>query len=321
MKAIKFKKILFSRSILGSILFAVALWIYTNMNGEYIEFVHLPLKVNLPEDLAIDKPLPSTIAVELRGTGWQLFNLNFFNTTARCYIDLSKANIDSNHYQISRNEIMKSIQFLKNVEPRDVVPQSISLVTGKIDVSKAQVIPRINVITKDGFITVGSYDIQPLYIDVKGNDNIIHNINQWPTKSVEIDNVSKPVSISVPLSDSLSSIVKLSNYFVKASIDVQMEAFLTVYDVPIRIQGGVMPDNNLIEPQTINVTLSGGINQINDFSFEEVTAYIEFKEIIMDHTGIIEPHINIPKNYRLVKSEPAYIFHYIQAQSLADFVR
>jgi len=85
-----------------------------------------PLRIILPANRAIEEPPPEIITFKVQGTGWDLFNLIFFNSAAICSVDLSKAAINVDEYEITRNQIIKSIAYFNNVEAIESIPEAIS---------------------------------------------------------------------------------------------------------------------------------------------------------------------------------------------------
>ena len=222
MKINWFKNILnliISKSFLGSVAFAFALWFYTTLNSEFVTIVKIPFSVILPAHKALETQLPSIISVEVRGTGWKLFNLLFFNSAARCQLDLSLEKLSNISFQAHRNDIIKSLQYMSNVEALDVWPQNLDIETGSIGEFSVLVEPDIKIIPRDGFTLVGKISVKPDLINIKGNLKIVSNINSWKTQKTEIYDSYLPVSQIVPLSDSLKNVVELSHSQVRVIAD------------------------------------------------------------------------------------------------------
>lgn len=306
------KKIFSSKSFYGSILFAIALWGYSSLNSDFIINIELPLTVKLPPNRAIENNLPPTVSVEVRGTGWHLFNLLYLNSSKICNIDLSKSTFTDDIYVISRNEILKGIQYLVNVEPREVLTDVLELSTGQVGTYKVKVDPVVTVKPLDGLIVVGDVICSPDSIRIHGNDRIVRNITRWLTQSIDFPNVHKSFTASVQLSDSLSGKVELSQNYVGISVEVQQIAEVTYDDIPIKIRGGTAPQNHIFAPMLLRVTVQGGAEQLESLTPEDISASIDYTQIISDSTGILIPEVKAPAGYTLMKFEPPYIYHFEQ---------
>lgn len=304
------RKLLFSKSVYGSIIFAVALWAYASLNETYVTLVQVPLIVNVPQNRAIENSLPFEINVEVKGTGWHLFNLIFFNNNKLCNINLDGTDIKDNFYLINRSVIVKSLENLVNVEAKEVIPETLSLKTGPISESFVEVKPNIEIKTAPGYTVVGDYLVKPSKIKVKGNEKILKSLSFISTNKVTFDNVRKSFVTNIFISDSIRTILKLSSNQVAVSINVQRIAEATFNDVPINIDWGNYKNKDIIKPEIISITLRGGINQIEKVTPDMITAYLDLKTIQNDTTGIIKPKISFPSGVEVISMNPPYLYHY-----------
>jgi len=311
MRLFKTKNWLNSKSFWGALLFSIALWCYTSLNAEYQTIVEVPLTIKLPSNRALEVPPPQNVYLDVRGTGWHLFNLIFFNKSKSCLVDLSRETILDSAFRISKTDLQKSIQFLKNVNPINIMPESITLATGQIVENELYVVPRVSVIPRNGFSIVGRALVEPEKIKIQGNQRIIEQFNRWETESVIFSNVNAPFSSFAPLVDTLQGVISIAPNRVRVSFDVQQVGDIIIPDVPITINGGSLPEGHRIEPSIITLTLSGGVEEIARLSSLDITASIEFDRIISDSTGIIKPIIQLPPNIILLKSNPPFVYHRI----------
>ena len=304
------KEILTSKPLIGAVFFAVSLWVYTTLGDEFVTYVDIPLSMKLPSDRAVENRLPEEITVEARGTGWSLFTLIFFNTAAECEIDLSTNFMPDSVYVVSRNEIIKSVDNLINVEAIDVLPETMTLKIGKIETLMTKVSPKINIKTRDGFIQVGDLQLKPDSVEITGNNKLIHHIKEWPTETIEINDAFQPLSFSVNLSDSLGSILNLENKKIKVNADIQMLGDITIIDVPVKLTGGSLPKKHILEPKIIDVSIRGGIEILSGLTIEDISVTIDSRKVLKDSTGLLLPKIKVGKGLEVVRSYPEYIYHY-----------
>ncbi|MBM2813248.1 MAG: hypothetical protein HW421_10 [Ignavibacteria bacterium] len=307
---VKIKKLLKSKSFIGSIIFAISLWAYAGLNGRYVTFVSVPFKISLPNNKAIEIIPPEKISVKVRGTGWDLFNLIVLNTSAVCTIDLTKNPLMANEYNIDRNQILKGIQGFNNVEPIDVIPESVSLKTGNVIFKKLPIIANISVKPRDGFIQVGQVKLEPDSILIRGNEKLLQTIKSWKSEYLELSDINSSQNLLIGISDSLSGIVTVNPAKISFSVEIQQIAETVVNDVEIKMIGGPKLKNHILSPKYIRVTVRGGAAQIADFSPETINAYIRYNQLIDDTTGILIPVITSPKDITILSIEPPYIYHF-----------
>jgi hypothetical protein len=303
------KKLFASKALIGAVLLSIALWSYTSLSDTYISLVKLPLIINLPQDRAIEVNPPEKISIEVRGSGWEIFNLVFFNTTAKVEIDLAKENIRDSIYRINRNDIIKNVFHLTNLQAIDVVPNQIILYTGSRINKEVAVKSNLTVIPKEGFMLIGDQDIQPPIVTISGNEKALKNIEEWMTSYTIIDKVFQDFNVNIPLLDTLQNIVQLSRNTVNIKGNIQQIAELTFYDIPININGGSLPDNHTISPKFLKIVVRSGIDELDELLPESIEASINFSDLINDKTGYIKPNITLPDKIKVINVFPQIISH------------
>ncbi|MCX8055767.1 MAG: hypothetical protein N3A67_08900 [Ignavibacteria bacterium] len=298
-----------SKSFWGSLLFAIALWSYTSLNSEYQTIVEIPLKITLPSNRALENVPPENVFVDVKGSGWNLFYLIFLNNAKICNIDLSREVLLDSIYRINKIDLQRSLKYLKNVSPINVLPENIQLITGKIEEYEVLVDPQITIIPRDGFMLIGKPIIDPLKVKIRGNDKIVSKINKWETENILFDNINSPILASVNLIDTLKGVVSVTPKKVLIKAEVQQSAEITIDDIAVDIVNGSLPAGHIIEPPIISVVIQGGVGILSEITKFDISAVIEFDKIINDTTGIIKPVINLPSNVSLLRIDPPFLTH------------
>lgn len=305
-----------SKAFLGSLIFAVSLWGYSSLNYDYKPLIKVPLTIKVPTNKAIEKGLQQEVSIKVKGSGWQLFNLIFFNTSAKCVIDLTSKDLSGNEYIITRTDVLKGLENIVDVEPIDVQPESMKLIIGKMRTYKVPVNAVLSISPRPGFIAMSNVKIQPDSILITGNEKLIKNITRWNTKVFVANNLYKTTTFDVPLADSLKGFVTLSQPKVKIKINLQQSADITIYDLKLHIKGGSLPKGHKIMPNRISVVIHGGIDQIANISKSDIYSYVNYKDIMNDSTGIIIPEIKIDEKINKSYIHPQYIYHFKNIRSL-----
>lgn len=309
-----FKKIcsvVTSKTFIWSCVFATALWAYTALNQEYRTNITAPLTINLPANRSFEKAPPPNITLSVKGSGWQIFAM-FLNSTVQCRINLNKSDFTGSTCEISRDNIMKNILYLDYVQVVDAIPDHIKIITGSIGEYEVSVQPNIAINLKNGYTVIGEITVSPEKIRIKGNDDIVKNIDHWMTQKATFDDCYKSFTAMVDLSDSLMGIVSTYPKSVKVRVNIQQITDIIVPDVRVKIRGGDYLTNDIVEPLYISITLRGGIDEIKHLDYNAISAYVEYQKIIADSTGIIKPTIRVPNNLKVVKTDPPYLFHKIR---------
>lgn len=305
----KLKRALRSKTMIGSVIFAIALWVYTSLNGEYNTTVKVPLFIDLPSNRSLEEVPTDNITVKVFGTGWQLFNLYFFNSSKNCFLDYTNHDfrVDDN-IVVTRNDLLNSLTGMINVESRDVNPTTIEIKTGLLQSKYVRIKPNIRIKTREGFMVVGDIELEPDSVLINGNIKALNLIDFWETEALTINNIFSPVNSEIALKDTLEQI-ELDITTVKYMADVQQIAEITVPDVVIDIRGGSLPLGHTIKPNKIDVTIYGGVDQVVDFDQSSINAFIDVSEIKTDTTGIIKVNVNYPNDVKLLRIKPPYVYH------------
>jgi len=309
----KIFKIIFSKPFLGALIFAFALWVYTSLNQEYRTNLNIPIKFYLPHSRAFIASPPENITINVRGLGWQILNSQFRNT-AYCSIDLTKEATKDTTYEIHRDLILKNIQNQNYMNVVDVYPDYIKLNTGKVEDVTVELKPNVIITPKEGYTIVGDITVKPDIVFLSGNETAISQIKSWSTKFYTLENVNSPINMPVELSDSLKGVISVLDEPVRLIADIQQIAEIVIPDVKVKIIGSNLLKNHFIDPQNLQVTIRGGINEIKKMNLDQVTAYIDYQQIINDSTGFIFPNVQVPDFLKVIGIKPHYLYHKIKYQ-------
>lgn len=305
---IKLYKKFTRKTVLGALSLAIALWVFTSLNEMYSVKVGVPFELNLPSNRALEAELPKKITVETRGSGWNLFNLLFFNTEKKCYVDLSGTKIIDSNYQVSRSQLLTGVKSFEEVQSVNVYPENIDVKTGKNVTIKVPVEDRINIKTNPNFVVVDNVKFIPDSISITGNHKIISKIDKWYTKNETLDDVKTDLEGQIELSDSLEGIIEINPKTIDYSANVQLLADMEYEQIQIDIIGGKIPKNFQIYPMYFNVTVSGGIQVLSKLRRQEILISIDLSDILNSETGVIKPVVQLPDNITLKQIYPDKIY-------------
>jgi hypothetical protein len=304
---LKDKRIKIRKSIVGAIVLATTLWIYTTLNNEYVTFVRVPLNVIVPNNRAIENPIPNSLEVEVKGKGWDIFNLLFFNTSKEIILDLSKQNIDKDNFEIGRQQILKSVRYVGNLESIDVLPDNVEFRTGVSGEYFVTVIPKVEIIPKKGFILVDGPNVEPEKIRIKGNNNIVSKIEGWETSYSTIEDVSNKFRIKVQLKDTMNSIIKKSRNNVFVLGELEQIAYKTFHDIPIKLINGKAESYD-ISPRKFDITVKGGITAISNFSSNDIELVLNANDVYKSKTATALISVKLEGEVELSNTNQLFVY-------------
>lgn len=272
------KKFKINKSVFGAVFLAIILWAYTTLKNEYVAFVKIPLKVQMPNNRAIENPVPKQLDIEVKGKGWDIFNLLYFNTSKEIILDLSKQNFEQNNFDVGRQQILKSVRYIGNLESIDALPDNIELRTGVSGEYFVNVIPDVKIVPADGFILVDGPYVEPSKIRIKGNNKVVSNIHSWETANTTIKNVSNKFRAKVTLKDTLESIVVKSRQSVYVFGRLEQVAERTFTDIPVTLVNG-KAEAYAIMPLKFDVTIKGGITAVSKAKRSDIQLILNAEDI------------------------------------------
>lgn len=273
------------------------------MNEEYQTVVKVPLKIDLPENKAIEKDIPTKLDIMVKGTGWNLFNLIYFNNSKICNIKLQSKDLTSDYYQINRQEIIKSVEFFQNIETRDVIPDNLDIYFGTIAKKTVPVIPKVEVSTIENFIFTDSLQLVPNVVEISGNKKILDEINYVQTKKISLKDVSKSLKTEVDIDTELSSVLNFNVKKVGISVNIQQKAHIILDD--LKVPELIFAANEKTIPSTFKIVITGGVKDIAKINIKEINSKVKLRKI-KEFDNLYEFDLDLPNKFK-VDFFPKYV--------------
>lgn len=297
------------KGIIFAFVVSFSIWIYSVMNSEYSIVIKVPLNIYAPEKFSISGKIPEKIDVLVSAVGWQLLNLTLFPKSAVCNINIDQTSILNEQILLTKNDFIRGITLGVNAKILDVTPGSLFLDIGRMVEKVVPVEPNLIIKPRENFIVVGEPIVKPEFITIKGRSEVIEKIDRWKTARVYIEDVNKPLQIEVPLSDTLHSQITFNVSKVMVYVDVDFAAEKTIFDIPVRVEGGTLPQGHILEPKYVRATIRSGVNKLIESDVVILDAKVDYSQIINDTIGIIKPIVEVPSGMTLISLEPPYLYH------------
>ena len=295
---------------LFSLLFAFLVWISVNLGNTFQTTIELPVTIeNLRPTQAIASPLPNNIKIRIQGTGWQLVNA-MLSPSIHYMIDFSS---------MTRRDTLYTFRNLAeriNLPPEIIVFEtSPETVFVRLDqkISKTVIVePKITALYREGFGMVGKIRTEPDSIVVTGARALLSDILVWDTRPLTISDINTPVSVIIPLVDSLSNEITLSHTYTKVYFDVQPIAERTIDNIPVEVNQVPGYRSVVLIPPTVSVIIRSGVNAITPLQAKDFYAFIDYKSILLDTSGYVQPIIHGPDNVQIVQQIPDRIQYVVR---------
>tara|TARA_B100001250_G_scaffold412096_1_gene442411 strand:- start:1033 stop:2004 length:972 start_codon:yes stop_codon:yes gene_type:complete len=278
---------------------ALLLWIFVVSNNEYSMVIDIPIEArNLSALKAHREEVPKYAQVRLKGTGRNLFGIYLFHD----FIDF-KAVIDlegiSKEYEFVLNNYFKnnpqkivlppkySVEFIEVVYPNRI---KISL--DDMEEKNVPVLSNMLIVTEPGFMLIGTVIFEPKKITIAGPKEDLVLINHIKTESDTIKGVSAPLSGIIDL-ESKGRLIDYSEKKIRYYINVEEISERIIAGIPVRVIN--IPDNIRVfpSPQTVALTVIGGLKQISKLKAEEIDVVLDFNSWSTKNQ-FYEPSIILP---------------------------
>ncbi|MBL7986840.1 MAG: hypothetical protein JNJ94_02095 [Chlorobi bacterium] len=295
--------------VLGAVFFAALLWGITALSDTYISSMSLPLRVDLPPDQALLEPLPSTIQVTLRASGWALLKMKAAGQTECVLHPAVRGQEKQREVMVDRTALLTEVRAgLPGAEQvTNVYPDSLTMVIGRVASKRVPLIPVGAINTRQGFEVIGSYQIAPDSVTIIGSTKALQGITAWTTEPIQLEDIHQPVSrMRIRVSDTLPGVVRPTPLIAELSADVQETAERAFPDVPI-INRAAARDTTLklvLQPERVEILVRGGARDLSRLNPRLLRAWIDVAPGI-DTLGYARPRLlNLPPGLRVIRFNP-----------------
>lgn len=294
--------------VLATTLFAFLLWFSVSMSEQYQIQVSAPLEVeNLPEGKALSDPLPSTVRLKFNDPGWRLAKF-IWGSKLKWTIDF---NAVAHHHALTLRDFADQLGAKLGVLPTAMIPESLHI---NLDVKESKRIPvlaRCTLNFRESYGQVGNPVIVPESVTVTGARRLLTRMRAWETADLAFNDVRQSINTNVHLVDTTNILLFTPN-IVKLHIEVQQFAEKSFAGIPIDMLS--VPQNReiILNVPRIDIVVRGTIDQLAGISMKDFRAVVDYRIILSDTTGIIQPQIILPKEIQVVRRTPEQLRYVVR---------
>ena len=136
--------------------------------------------------------------------------------------------------------------------------------------------------------------IFPSEIEIAGPKKELALINHVETDFDTINGLTSFYSGQFKI-QSLGRLIEYSSKTVDINLDIQNISERIIADIPVRVINVPNKFRVFPSPQTVSLTVIGGVNQISGLSSNDITVFVDFKD--WNHLKqFYEPKVKIPEN-------------------------
>jgi YbbR domain-containing protein len=291
--------------IIFSFLFAFFLWLSINLSNEFQINLAVPLKIdNLDSAKALANHVPSSLTVRVRGTGWKLLN-TLLTPSLQYTLDVGAIRV-KNLFS-SNNNLNERLSLAEGVKVIEVIPDSILVVIDDKAQKRVPLSPQIDATFREGFGKVGRVVMTPDSVTIVGARSTLAMISQWSTQPIRLKELKSAVNETVSLYDPFLNEVAVSPTAAVVHFDVQPIAEKKIMNVAVTINQ--LPANRhvVLIPPKIDLVIRSGAQYVAGLSDKDITAYVDYRSLLLDTSGTVEPTIVCPENITVVHRTPEFL--------------
>ena len=291
-----FKNIAFP---VGAFLLAMLLWLFVVSGDQYTMMLDLPIEArNLNSQKTYLEEVPGYASVILKGKGRDLFKSYILQNYSDIKLVLDLDGI-SQEYEFILNDYFEKnprkvvIPPSHNVSFIEVVyPNRINIRLDEIMEKKVPIISNISSLVKDGYLQIGNAQFEPDSLIIIGPKVELNKINEVHTAKDTLFNLSKSIRGTIDLI-SQNRLIKFSLRKINYFLDVQQISERIIVDIPVNVINKVRGIRVFPSPQTVSLTVVGGVNQIADIEPNDISVIVDFKSWKLEKNFYI-PKIAVP---------------------------
>jgi YbbR domain-containing protein len=267
---------------IGAFFLATLLWLFVISGNDYTMMIDIPIEArNLNAQKTYLEEVPGHASVLLRGHGRDLFKRYVLQKYSDFKLVLDLDGI-SQEYEFILNDyfdknpskvVIPSSYKVNFVEV--VYPNRIKIRLDEVMQKKIPIISQIIKTVKDGYIQIGSISFEPDSILITGPKVELDNIDYVYTSNDTILNLDRGFESEIELLNP-NRLIKYSSISAKYAIDVQQISERIIVDIPVKVINKIKGVRVFPSPQTVSLTVVGGLNQISEIEPFDISVVVDF---------------------------------------------
>jgi YbbR domain-containing protein len=291
-----------------AVLFSALLWGSISLTNNYITTIELPIRItNFPEGYATATALPEKIDIKVRGQGWKLVYLNL---NADAEYRISSGRDRGRRFVNLYNYVLENQWLTSGVDVISIYPDTLSFIVERVEEKRVQVRPDIKLNYKKGYGLADRITLTPDSITIYAPASLLKEINVVTTEQVELNNLDSRLSREVAVKEIPG--VTFPERTISVNLDVQRIMEKSFENINVEVRDIPGDRDVVLLPGKITVGIRGGIDVIAKTRPEDFTAYVQYRDVVLDTLGSIKPRFTYPDNTQLIFTKPERLRYVIK---------
>ncbi len=295
-------------TIISIFIFSTLLWVFVSFSSDYSTTIKVPVRItNIPEGYSTIDLSTSSVAISVKGQGWQLAQLTF---GLQDYLNISFNGTSDDQTVSVRNVLEQNSWITSSIQVIMVEPAQIKYSVERINYKVVKIVPKVSLSYKTGYDMVSDISIDPDTLQISGPKSIIKNIEFIETVSANLEELDRAQTVELELAKNDG--VNYGTDKTKLSFDVQKIVDKTFENITVE-RKGIPPSRDLVLfPEKVKVVLRGGINILGQMDDLKIKLYVNFRQALEDTLGSIVPIVEVPEFTTLIDIRPKRLDYIIK---------
>jgi YbbR domain-containing protein len=294
--------------VILSILFSIILWISISLSNDYYATLNFPIKLtNFPQGYTTGSSIPEDVSIKLKGKGWKLIAVSL-GAKSDYLVSVGK---DSGKQYINLYNYLTENQWLTNdMDVIDITPDTLTFVVEKFVHKKVKITSDLELKFKPGFGIASPVKFSPESTVVFGTSEELTDMKSVPTSRIIFKDLDDEVIQQVPLANLQGISYSASSVMVR--LDVQKIVEQNYSQISVKVLDVPRDRSVVLLPNKIDISIRGGINILGKLSNSDFSAYLFYRDIVLDTVGSVVPQIKLPDNTSLIYVKPERLRYIIK---------
>ncbi len=307
----------FKKKVLSFTLFlliSTVFWFLNVLGEEYTESISYPVKyINLPENKAESKPLPSRLELKISTSGYRLLDYYLTANIPQVIIDYNnikaKTILGKYKYILTKDLSEDILRVFKSVNIKSINPDTIVFDFHQILKKKVAVQPLATYTLANGFVEKGKMFSKPDSIVINGPQNLIEKINMVYTGVVSLAEINKTTKRNVALKK--ISGIKFSTYRINVTIPIE-QATEKIIELPIHANNEVGNSTIRLIPNTVSLSYKVGLSKYTDITKDQFSVFVNYTDSTKNSDVLKVELLKFPKDIYEIEYSPNFIEYIIE---------
>ncbi len=285
-------------------------WLFLSLEEVYE--VEVPVSVtlkNVPENVVITTPLPTTVGMRLKDRGSTLMRYRWDGTIGNIVVDFRDFDMRSGHVRIPTADVAKSAtqRLLSSTSLLGFTPDTLEYFYN-FGLSKQVSVKVVGNITADTLYCIMGSKVTPQKVTVYASREILDTLTSISTRPLSLTDLREDITVRARID--VAPGVKVVPEKVNARIFVDR---MTENSLPVKVEYINFPAGKTLRtfPGYVNVVFQVGMQKYKEITPDKFAIVVSYQEVMNSSDGKLHLHL---------KSQPANVSHVRLEPEDVDFL-